>query len=262
MRRARVAAVLALAALPGLARAQEAAPDPRVVQPERPTVATHAGTVAPSYLELESGLELDRLHGAHTLTTPTLLKVGIARRLQLDLAGTFVHTSGTLPTESGAGDASIGFKWRLADHLPVLGRFAVQPTLKFPTGSARRGTGTGTTDGGLLLISSHEFGPLALDVNVGYTRRSGDGSAAPRSATFWTVSTGWAVAGPLGWATEIFGLPATSGPAGQRSTVALLAGPTAQPCRWLALDLGLIVPLAGPQPHAFYTGLVWNLGRL
>ena len=31
--------------------------DPREVQPERPTVATHAGSVAPGFLEVEWGAE-------------------------------------------------------------------------------------------------------------------------------------------------------------------------------------------------------------
>jgi hypothetical protein len=43
--------------------------------------------------------------------------------------------------------------------------------------------GTGTTDPNLLFISSHKLGPVAMDLNVGYTRRSGDGSVAPTSAS-------------------------------------------------------------------------------
>ena len=59
---------------------QEAA-DPRAVRPERPTVATHAWTVAPRYLELETGVEWDRNPDAsHAVLTPTLLKIGIAAR--------------------------------------------------------------------------------------------------------------------------------------------------------------------------------------
>jgi ABC-type nitrate/sulfonate/bicarbonate transport system substrate-binding protein len=29
---------------------------------------------------------------------------------------------------------------------------------------------------------------------------------------------------------------------------------------WLAFDAGAIIPLGGPQPHALYTGFVWNVG--
>src|SRR5256885_8764954 len=49
--------------------------DPRVVQPERPSVATHAGTVAPGFLEIETGIESDRnADGTHALVVPTVLK--------------------------------------------------------------------------------------------------------------------------------------------------------------------------------------------
>ena len=39
--------------------------DPRQVQPERPTVATHAGTVAPGYLEIETGPDAILPRGAY-----------------------------------------------------------------------------------------------------------------------------------------------------------------------------------------------------
>lgn len=237
-------------------------PDPRAVQPERPTVATHAGTVAPGYVELEAGVERDHLDGGHTFLTPTVLKIGLAPRVQLELIGSFVHLSGSFPDYSGAGDVSAAVKWRILEHAPVLGNFAVQPSVKFPTGSAVHGTGTGTTDVGLLLISSHAIGPLALDLNYGYVRRSGDGSQAPLDATVWTVSAGVPVAGALGWVGEFFGFPKTTGPAGESGTAAFLTGPTVQVRRWLVLDAGVILPLAGPQPHALYAGLTWNFGRL
>lgn len=225
-------------------------------------MATHAGTVAPGWVELETGVELDRLDGTHTLLTPTTLKIGLGRCVQLALVDSFMRTTGNVPVASGLGDATLGIKWRLAENVPVVGDFAVLPSIKLPTGSVRRRTGTGTTDAGLLLISSHQLGGVSLDVNVGYVRRSGDGSNAPRNATLWTVSGGVPVAGALGWVAELYGLPATSGLAGQNAIVALLTGPTVQIHRWLVVDAGVIVPLAGPQPHAVYAGLVWNIGRL
>jgi hypothetical protein len=160
------------------------------------------------------------------------------------------------------GDLAVGVKWRLADSLPVVDRFAVLPTIKFPTGSASAGSGTGTTDVGLLFISSHDIGPVSLDINAGYTRRSGDGTAAPRNATLWTVSTGGPAVGDLGWVAEVYGLPRTSGPVGQASIVAALFGPTLSVRKWLAVDAGVIVPISGPQPNALYAGGVWNAGHI
>jgi len=267
MRAATVFVVCSIAASSAgaLAQAKDSSasrPDPHTVQPERPTVATHAGTVAPAYVELEAGIERDHLGGAHTFLTPTVLKFGLAPRVQLELIGSFVHLSGSIPDYSGAGDFGAAFKWRVLEHAPVLGNFALQPSVKFPTGSAIHGTGTGTTDVGLLLISSHEIGPLSLDLNYGYVRRSGDGRHAPRDATLWTASGGVPVIGALGWVGEFFGYPGTSGPAGANSTAAFLTGPTFQVRNWLVLDAGVILPLAGPQPHALYAGLTWNFGRL
>ena len=95
------------------------------------------------------------------------------------------------------------------------------PSIKFPTGSVNNGSGTGTTDALLLLISSHEFGDVAMDLNVGYTRRGGDGTVAPKDATVWTASFGGPISGPLGWVFETFGFPGTNGPAGQAPTVAV-----------------------------------------
>jgi hypothetical protein len=242
-----------------LAAQQPDSTNPRDVQPERPTVATHAGTVARGYFEIETGLERDQMGGSRSIVAPTVLKFGVASHVQVSVFG-----SGTQPSGfgTGLGDAGVDVKWRVVDDAPILGDFAVLPALKLPTGSATSGSGTGTTDFSLLLISSHELGPVAMDLNLGYTRRSGDGSNAPRNATLWTASFGLPAIGPLGWAAELYGFPATSGPSGQASIVAVLTGPTFLAKNWLAFDTGIIVPVSGPQPHAIYVGSVINLGRL
>ncbi|HEU4988471.1 MAG TPA: hypothetical protein VFT41_01660 [Gemmatimonadaceae bacterium] len=230
----------------------QSAPDPHAAQPERPTVATHAGTVAPGWFEIESGVERDHVGpDAATLATPTLLKFGIVPRVQLDVAVTTVRPAGS--ASLGVGDAGVGVKWRLADDVPLVGDFALQPSVKFPTGSAARGSGSGTTDVSLLAISSHEFGPTALDLNVGYTKRS-DASAS----ALWTVSTGTTIAGPLAWAAEVFGYPGLSG---APPSTGFLTGPTWTVHPWFVLDAGAIFNVAGGQPPAVYAGLTWNAGR-
>jgi hypothetical protein len=245
----------------GRLAAQTAAPDPHAVQPQRPTVATHAGTVAPGWLEIEAGSEFDRYDDrSRGGSAPLLAKIGLAPRVQLELSVPVVR-----PPESettGVGDFSIGVKMRLLEDAPVVGNFAVLPSVKLPSGSADSGTGTGTTDVNVLLISSHALGAVAMDLNVGFTRRGGDGTVAPRNATLWTASFGGPARGWLGWVAELYGYPATSGPAGADSIVAVLAGPTFTVREWLVLDAGAIVPIAGPQPRAFYAGVTYNVGRL
>jgi hypothetical protein len=263
---------IGLAALVGLALAvgvsagaQQAPPkpaadsgtDPHAVQPERPTVATHAGTVAPGWLEIEAGVERDRFAPSDIgYVTPTVFKFGVTDHVQLSVFGSVAHPA---PSVTGIGDIATGVKWRLLDGAPIVGDFAVLPSIKFPTGSATSGTGTGTTDVSLLAISSHDLGGVAMDINAGYTRRSGDGSVAPRNATLWTLSFGGPFAQPFGWVAEMYGFPGTSA---QAPIVALLFGPTVTPRPWLAFDAGIIIPVAGPQPRAFYAGAVYNVGQL
>jgi hypothetical protein len=233
--------------------------DPHAVQPERPTVATHAGTVAPGWFEVEAGVEHDRFAPSINQSfTPIVAKLGVVDRVQFDVFGSAVHNDAT----TGVGDIGIAIKWRLLENAPLLGDFAIQPSIKFPTGAADKGTGTGTTDGSFLLISSHDLGPVAMDINVGLTRRSGDGSTAATTASVWTLSFGGAAVGNLGWVLETYGYPGTGGAAGQLPIVALLGGPTYLLKPWLAIDAGIIVPITGPQAHALYAGGVYNVGRV
>ena len=232
--------------------------DPHAVQPERPTVATHAGTVARGWIELEEGAEWDKAEdGVSSFVAPTNLKIGLASRAQLNLLVNLIRNP-IAGGSFGVGDLTIGLKYRIVDGDRILGDFAVLPAVKLPTGSIA--AGTGTTDFSLLLISSRQVGPVAVDLNVGQTRRTGDGTEAPKNAGIWTASFGFPVTGPFGGVLEIFGYPHTTGPLGNESITAVLAGPTFLAREWFALDAGVIIPITGPQPRAFYTGFVWNFG--
>ena len=255
--------ILAVAVATGAGRvasAQETS-DPHAVQPERPTVATHAYAVAPGWLEIEAGVELDRYANRSSGgSAPVVFKLGLRPELQFDLDVSLVRPAAG--NEFGVGDLAVALKWRLTDRAPILGDFAVIPSLKLPTAPTASGLGTGTTDVGLVLVSSRRIGAVELDVNVGYTHRSGPDAFAPRTATLWTASFGGPVSGGLGWTAELYGYPATAGPAGAAAIVALLGGPTLLARPWLALDAGVILPVTGPQPRALYAGCVYNVGRL
>jgi hypothetical protein len=256
------AAVLVLACLAAPVRAQEST-NPREAMPERPTVATHAYTVAAGIVELETGVQWQRpTPDAGLLSSPTLFKVGLGRRLQLDIAPGWAWVEQDGKGQVWLSDLVVGVKWQLAEHLPILADFSVQPTLKIPTGSLRRGTGTGTTDLNILVISSRKVGPVSLDLNAGYARRSGDGTTAPKDSTVWTVSTEFPIVGAFEWDAEIFGYPGTSGPAGYSPIVAFLTGPTVHVHRSVVLDAGVILNITGFGGTAVYAGLTWNMGRL
>ena len=240
--------------------AQTPAPDPRAAMPERPSVATHAGTVAPGFVEIEGGVEVDHYDDASSGgLVPAVIKIGLASHLQLTVQAPIVRPSGE---GTGVGDVSVGIKWRVADDTPLFGDLAVLPSIKLPSGSATTGAGTGTTDAGLLLISSKQWGAVSLDLNVGVTHRSGDGNDVPRNSTLWAVSFGGPVAGLVGWGAEVYGYPATSGPAGSEAIVAVLVGPTFELRNSLVLDVGFIAPITGPQPRAFFAGFTYNVGSL
>lgn len=240
---------------PMLGRAQTA--DPRAVQPERPSVATHAGTVAPGYVEIETGVEIDRNPDlSHALLIPTVVKIGLAPRAQLSI---FVPIQRATGVPLGIGDVGAGIKWRFTDGGGALGHLAILPSFTWSTGGDR---GTRTNAAGLLLIDSRSIGPVSLDLNVGLTRHGGDGTTAPRTTTVWTASSAIPVAGAVGWQLECFGYPGTHGPAGSAPVVAILTGPTLGAWRSLAFDTGVILPLTGPQPKAWYAGAVANLGSL
>jgi hypothetical protein len=155
----------------------------------------------------------------------------------------------------------VGLKWRLLDQNPVLGDFPILPVVKFATGSADRGTGSGTRDLGVTVISSHELGPVAMDLNVAYNRLGASTYASGSDAALWTASFGVPVAGRLSWVVELFGAPTIDG-SGAPSTAALLTGPTFLLHPTLDVDAGIIAPFRGDRPNAVYAGLVWNVGQL
>jgi hypothetical protein len=245
----------------GRASAQDSshavASDPHAVQPERPTVATHAHTVAPGWLEIEAGIERDKLDTSISFPTPILFKLGLTDRMQL---GFFIPHI-TWHNKLDIGDFGLNLKWRLLDDAPLLGDFALLPSVKFPTSYSSNG-GQGTFDASLVAISSHDLNGISMDVNVGYTVRTDDGSFAPKSSSFWTASFGGTAYDKLGWEVECFGMPGTKGFAGQAPIVAVLLGPNFTYQRWITFDAGCILKAIGPQPFGLYAGLTWNAGKI
>ena len=241
-------------------RAQAPETDPRAVQPERPTVATHAHTVAPGYFEVESGVQGNRVDaGSRAYNVPTVMKVGLSSHLQLNL-GTPVFLSGA-GQQAGLGDVSVGVKWRLLDDHPVLGDFALLPAVKFPTGSITDGTGSGTTDVGLTVIASYDVRGVDMDLNLAYTRVGVVGDQSGTDAALWTASFGIPVAGRFSWVAELFGVPRVDG-ASAPPVTAFLTGPSFLVSPALNLDFGVIAPIHGDLPNAVYAGVVWNLGTI
>ena len=227
-------------AAPVTAQARES----REVQPERPTVATHAGTVAPGFLEVEWGGELSP---GSNLSLPVYFKLGMRERLQL---GLLVPVSDTRLRGVAVGDMQVALKVRVTDNHPVLGDFAIQPSLSLPTGSGIDGS-----QYAVLLISSHEFGKLAVDINAGL--QVSTTSTSDRQEWLWMLSLGAPFTGKWGWVGELSGTGTTGS-----STTQLLAGPTYRLHSWFALDAGVIAPARPTGDVRFYVGGVTNTGRV
>src|SRR2546428_838766 len=78
--------------------------------PERPSVATHAYTVAPGYMELEQGVRAQGFGNFRDQTSWEFnLKIGVARPVQLCLFGTGYNRTGE---GNGVGDVGVALKLR------------------------------------------------------------------------------------------------------------------------------------------------------
>lgn len=257
MRTSLLAGLMALG-LVGSAAAQ----DSTAVKPERPTVATHAYVITPGFVELEAGAVYRRPDRA-TVDVPVYVKFGVTPWLQLGVGPSFGFNHGGTggDLQGGPADLAVAAKVVVGTHLPIVNDFAIQPSVKFATGSTGKGLGTGTTDAGILLVSSHPVLGGQVDANVGFTFRSGGGDDVPETASVWAVAFGRPISGPLGGVAEVFGYPGTSGPAGGPPQVGLLFGPTWALRPSLVLDAGAIVNLQHLGGNAAYVGLTANLGR-
>jgi Putative MetA-pathway of phenol degradation len=245
------------------ARAEAQTPNPHDAQPERPTVGTHTATVAPGWIEIEAGFERQNTGAlANSLSVPFVAKIGLAPQLQLNVAPGWQRDADNGQSENGMTDLLLALKWRFGEGLPIVGDLALQTAVSLPSGSEDAGRGTGSAGLNLIVISSHQLGPFALDVNIGYQRLGGDGTVAPENSTLWSVSTGFPIAGRLGWCAEVFGFPGTSGPAGTRPIVAFLTGPTLVVRGPFVVDAGAIFDITGFGRTAVFGGLTWNVGRL
>src|SRR6476660_1427455 len=90
--------------------------NPHAVQPERPTVATHAGTVARGWIELEEGVEWDKNpDGSRSFIAPTHLKIGLSPRSQINLLFNLIPAPASITSDLAIGDFAVGIKYRLLD---------------------------------------------------------------------------------------------------------------------------------------------------
>src|SRR5205809_5647377 len=116
-----------------------ASQSPRDANPERPTFATHAYTVAPGFVELEQGLSARGVGSLREATTWDVnLKVGVAPRVQVAFFGP-LYARG----RGGGGVGDLGMALKLRNDVSNRAALAAVPFVTVPTGSAARGLGAG-----------------------------------------------------------------------------------------------------------------------
>jgi hypothetical protein len=127
--------------------------DDDAINPDQPGIAETSKVVGPGRLQLETGIQWDRLRddASHqrTLTSPTLLRVGlgVSTELRIETDGrTIVHESipdsGVHDVTAGWADTELGLKWHLADQQGNAPSTGVLLHAALPTGSsALRGVG-------------------------------------------------------------------------------------------------------------------------
>jgi hypothetical protein len=224
---------------------------PRSANPERPTVATHAYTVAPGYAELEQGARVFGMNGLGEGTAWDVnLKLGVRRGVQLGLFGpAYVRTG----TGSGVGDVGLSLKVSRAVSPKVA--IAVVPVMTVPTGDAGRGLGAGRALGSLVgVVSANLPGGFHLDANAGPV---GLGAGGPQWFTSIGLSHGGV--GPVGLAAELFDF--TAGGAGPRQR-GLLAAIMVTVVDWVVVDAGGVRRLVDGTPDQVFVGVTTNLGRI
>ena len=129
------------------------ADDDDAINPDRPNVANSSQVVGNRRVQLETGVQWDRQRDldAHvrTLTTPTLLRIGVADALELRVetdGRTIAHASdpasGAHTVSAGWADLSAGVKWHVADQDGMRPSVGMIAEVALPTGSAAlRGSG-------------------------------------------------------------------------------------------------------------------------
>ena len=242
-----LAVVLLLRSLPGFA-AQDT-PPPWAANPERPTVATHAYTVAPGYAELEQGLRAFGLRKFSEATAWEMnFKIGLEPGVQLGIFGLPYVRGG-----AGGGLGDVGAAVKLSRVLSPKSAVAIVPAVQVPTGDNSRGLGAGRTLWSLVgVFSSDLSGSVHFDANAGPV---GIGAGTP----LWFTSIGLSFGGSVGVATELFDY--TSGAAAPRQR-GFLAALMVTASESVVLDVGGVRGLVDGTPHQVFVGLTTNLGAI
>lgn len=135
---------------------------------DRPHVGTGTHVVLPGQVQIESGVQWQRLAPVWTISSPTLARIGLTDRLELRVASDgFLTRDDGSASAHGVGNLQLGTKIRLCGDRdePWL---SVMPTVSLGLASRGKQLGSGETDATATLLAGRAVGDrLHLEGNYG-----------------------------------------------------------------------------------------------
>ncbi|MBI3329734.1 MAG: transporter [Nitrospinae bacterium] len=215
-------------------------------QAGRPLATQDAGTVGVGRFELELGGAYTReRNDDRAVDTGFVLAFGSSSRSQVEVEVPFAFLR---PAEGmnaeGFGDVELRGKYRFFDEAPLWPAPGLMLTLKSPTGSERRGLGTGTTDVALTALATKTLGPLVAHLNLSYTF---NGTSEEDNVFGYAFALELPVTGRFKLVSELVG-ETHADPAAQADPLVVLFGATFELKNGVILDSALNLGLTNASP--------------
>jgi len=234
---------------------------PIQVNPNRPTFSTPALTTQSGVAELEFGLGHSVLRAGDIDSSPFLIKLGVAKRLELRIGGNgLLHaTQPGEPAATGFGDLQLGAQWTFLPNGPLGIDEAVQVTWKVPTARASNGLGSGQPDVLLMLLFSRDFGAFHADLNFLATWLNHEAPRFRGSLPAGSLSVSRALDERWSLTGEIYSI---GGPSGSDAIISNLWAVGYKVSTRLVLDGGVDIGLSHAAPKiSVFAGLTVGMAR-
>lgn len=211
-------ALLAIAALPAMALAQQGETPPLIAdrpdQTESPAIVAPGLQIETGFLLSQDGSGVGRVRGL--TASESLIRIGILPTFEgrIGFAGWQRASADGATAESGMGDLDLGFKYQFAAGRGAVPAVALVTLVTLPTGTD--GFGSERPDPTLRLAFEHELSDrLSLGYNVGSiftTVSEPDDDRTRRIDILYTAVVGAELAPRVGAFIELFGtFPARTG---------------------------------------------------
>ncbi len=143
-----------------------------IAVPTRPVWDNGAATTQCGILESDTGWQYQPMGGGVSQKfMVSSLRYGLTPRLDLrwGLVNHIYQSGGAAPAVQGAGDQTVGLRYRFYEQNRRIPAMAVAYAVKLPTANAAKGIGTGYVDHQIFSIVSEDFGKTHMDWNMGGT---------------------------------------------------------------------------------------------